>query len=136
MAGSLDASVAARPFADLPAGLVGEVLAGATQVGSHLLGDFTRIKQEKAGLRKKLDDARLVGYESDLPSPHIPKRLVLRMAPTPSSACWRLISLQLQPLLSKALLRRVRLGTRMFRTIGRLFEPRSITMALKRSCEP
>jgi len=72
MAGSLDVSGAARPFADLPAGLVEEVLAGATQVGTHLLGDFTRIKQEKASLRKKLDDARLVGHESDLPSPHIP----------------------------------------------------------------
>lgn len=72
MSGPLDASGAARPFADLPAGLVEEVLAGATQVGAHLLGDFTRIKQEKASLRKKLDDARLVGHDSDLPSPHIP----------------------------------------------------------------
>ena len=72
MAGHADTSGASRPFADLPAGLVEEVLAGATQVGEHLLGDFTRIKQEKAGLRKKLEDARLIGHESDLPSPHIP----------------------------------------------------------------
>jgi hypothetical protein len=56
----------------LPAGLVEEVLAGATQVGTHLLGDFTRMKQEKAGLRKKLEDVQLIGHESDLPSPHIP----------------------------------------------------------------
>lgn len=72
MAGPIDAQGAARPFADLPAGLVEEVLAEATQVGSHLLGDFTRMKQEKAGLRKKLEDTNLIGHESDLPSPHIP----------------------------------------------------------------
>ncbi len=72
MAESHDGAGAKRPFADLPAGLVEEVLAGATQVGAHLLGDFTRIKQEKAGLRKKLDDARLIAHESDLPSPPIP----------------------------------------------------------------
>jgi len=32
MAGPLDTPGSARPFADLPAGLVEEVLAGATQV--------------------------------------------------------------------------------------------------------
>lgn len=72
MAGPIDLSGAARPFADLPAGLVEEVLAGATQVGSHLLGDFTKIKQEKAGLRHNLEVARLIAHESDLPSPQIP----------------------------------------------------------------
>jgi len=72
MAGPVDIPGSARPFADLPAGLVEEVLAGATQVGTHLLGDFTRMKQEKAGLRKKLEDVQLIGHESDLPSPHIP----------------------------------------------------------------
>ena len=72
MTGPLDAAGVTRPFADLPAGLVEEVLAGATQVGAHLLVDFTRMKQEKAGLRKKLEDARLIGHESDLPNPHIP----------------------------------------------------------------
>lgn len=72
MAGSVDSSGAARPFADLPAGLVEEVLAGATQVGAHLLGDFTKIKQAKAGLRRNLEEARLIAHESDLPSPQIP----------------------------------------------------------------
>lgn len=72
MAGPFDGSSAARPFADLPAGLVEEVLAGATQVGAHLLDDFTRIKQNKASLRRSLEDAKLIGHESELPSPHIP----------------------------------------------------------------
>ena len=67
-----DASGDARSFADLPASLVEEVLNGATQVGVHLLEDFLRITQEKANLRKKLDNARLVGHESDLPQCHIP----------------------------------------------------------------
>lgn len=71
-AGPFDTSGAARPFADLPAGLVEEVLAGATQVGAQLLDDFARIKREKAGLRKKLEEARIIGHESELPSPQIP----------------------------------------------------------------
>lgn len=72
VAGPLEGAGAVRPFADLPAGLVEEVLAGATEVGAHLLGDFTRMKDEKPQLRKRLEDEQLVGHESDLPSPHIP----------------------------------------------------------------
>jgi hypothetical protein len=72
MADSIDGVRQARPFADLPAGLVEEVLASAVQVGAHLLGDFTRIKQEKAGLRKRLENERLIAHESELPSPAIP----------------------------------------------------------------
>jgi len=72
MAGPIDSAGAARPFAELPAGLVEEVLAGATQVGAHLLGDFTRMKKDKVQLRKKLEDEQLLGHESELPSPHIP----------------------------------------------------------------
>jgi len=72
MAGAFDASDGAKLFADLPAGLIEDVLAGATQVGVHLLGDFTCMKREKDLLRKNLEDARLVGHESDLPGTHIP----------------------------------------------------------------
>jgi hypothetical protein len=63
---------AARPFSDLPAGLVEEVLAEATQVGSHLLSDFARMKRDKQTLRLKLEDTKLLLHESDLPSPQIP----------------------------------------------------------------
>ena len=72
MTGPLDDSNASRPFADLPAGLVEEVLAGATEVGSHLLDDFTRMKQDKTKLREKLQEEKLISHESDLPSPNIP----------------------------------------------------------------
>lgn len=63
---------ASRPFADLPASLVEEVLESAAQVGAHLLKDFTRIKQEKEKLRQELEDAQLIKHDSDLPGSHIP----------------------------------------------------------------
>lgn len=63
---------ASRPFADLPAGLVEEVLDSAAQVGAHLLEDFTRIKGEKEKFRQKLEDADLVKRDSDLPGSTIP----------------------------------------------------------------
>ncbi len=72
MAGPNEPNAANRPFSDLPAGLVEEVLAKATQVGSHLLDDFTHMKRDKAALRQKLEDARLIAHESELPSPQIP----------------------------------------------------------------
>lgn len=68
----VDGAGSTRPFAELPASLVEEGLAGATQVGTHLLEDFTRMKDEKPQLRKKLENQKLVGHESDLPNPHIP----------------------------------------------------------------
>ena len=71
MTGTTD-SDARRYFADLPAGLIEEVLEGATQVGSHLLDDFTRMKVEQPKLRAKLKESNLIGHETDLPNPNIP----------------------------------------------------------------
>lgn len=67
-----DGANTSRPFADLPAGLVEEVLAGATEVGAHLLDDFTHMKQDKTKLREKLKEEKLISHDSDLPSPNIP----------------------------------------------------------------
>lgn len=88
--------------------------------------------RRKLAFGKNLMMPDLLAMSLTCPAPTY-RRLVLRMAPMPSSVCWRLISLRLQPLLLKALPRRVRLGTGMLRVIERLFEPRSITMALRPS---
>jgi len=72
MSTPLDNAGTVRAFADLPAGLVEEVLGGATQVGAHLLDDFKRMRRDKAALRQKLEDASLIGLDADLPSTQIP----------------------------------------------------------------
>jgi hypothetical protein len=61
-----------RPFSDLPAGLVEEVLAEATKVGGNLLGDFVQLKDSKTDLRRALEQKGLVAHDSSLPSPQIP----------------------------------------------------------------
>jgi hypothetical protein len=60
------------PFADLPAGLVEEMLAQTSGVGDLLLAAFQRIKADRTSLRQTLLDRKLVLNESALGYPPLP----------------------------------------------------------------
>lgn len=72
MSAPFDGTNAGQHFSDLPAALVEEVLAGSEEIGVHLLEDFTRMRVDRAELRKKLEDEQLLGRDSDLPLANIP----------------------------------------------------------------
>lgn len=60
------------PFADLPAGLVEEMLGQTSEIGKLLLQTFQRVKSERENLRKALVDKSLIMSESDLGYPPLP----------------------------------------------------------------
>lgn len=61
-----------RPFADLPAALVEEVLGRTEDVGLALLGSFREMRAQRATWRAKLAEAGLLRRESDLEYVPIP----------------------------------------------------------------
>lgn len=61
-----------RPFADLPAGLVEAVLQQAGSTGDQLLQEFRQIKQNRASLRKALEDHGLLRHEAEFGYPPLP----------------------------------------------------------------
>lgn len=63
---------AARPFAELPAALVEEVLARTEDVGTELLHAFSALQRERESFRQGLVRAGLLVRENDLEYPPIP----------------------------------------------------------------
>lgn len=61
-----------RPFADLPAALVEEVLGQTTKVADGLLATFQTVKADRAALRKRLMESGLVISDSALGYPPLP----------------------------------------------------------------
>ncbi len=61
-----------RPFADLPAALVDDVLNQAGLVGDALLNDFRRFRETKHSLRNRLDQQSMLLSESSLGYPPQP----------------------------------------------------------------
>ncbi len=61
-----------RPFADLPAVLVDEVLNEASRAGDILLGTLRELRTERDAYRRKLLDLGLVQHESALGYPPLP----------------------------------------------------------------
>jgi len=61
-----------EPFAELPAGLVDEVIAGAATAGDHLLEAFGRIRAERGRFRQQLENRQMILHESALGYPPIP----------------------------------------------------------------
>lgn len=61
-----------RPFAELPASLVDEMLNRTEDLGAELLLSFQKMRAERAVRRKQLEDSSLVRREGDLPFVPIP----------------------------------------------------------------
>ena len=61
-----------KPFADLPAALVEEMLEQTAGVGNLLLDTFRQLKADRAGFRKNLLHAGLIQKESNLDYPDLP----------------------------------------------------------------
>ena len=61
-----------QPFADLPAGLVEELLAKAGDAGEAMLASFQDLRDSRDELRKQLRDRNLVRHESELGYPPEP----------------------------------------------------------------
>jgi hypothetical protein len=61
-----------RPFAELPAALVEEVLGRTQEVGEALLVSFQQLKSQKAAWREQLANINLLSRESDLEYVPIP----------------------------------------------------------------
>ena len=61
-----------KPFADLPAALVEEMLEQTADVGNLLLDTFRQLKADRAGFREHLLGAGLIQNESNLDYPDLP----------------------------------------------------------------
>lgn len=61
-----------RPFADLPAALVDEVLERTEEVGQVLLSAFDKVREKRETWRRELDAAALLRHESELDYVPIP----------------------------------------------------------------
>lgn len=61
-----------RPFAELPAGLVEEVLEQTTAVGDLLLDSFQNLKATRASRRQELTTSALIRHDSSLGYPPLP----------------------------------------------------------------
>lgn len=61
-----------RPFADLPAALVDEVLERTEQVGQDLMESFQKVRDKRDIWRRELDAASLLRHESELDYVPIP----------------------------------------------------------------
>ena len=61
-----------RPFAELPAALVEELLERATETGSALLESLRDYRANTDEIRSQLDSKRWLQHESELPNVHIP----------------------------------------------------------------
>ena len=61
-----------KPFADLPAGLVEEILSKTSDVGDRLLSSFNELKQARAARRQDLVASKMLRHESSLGYPPLP----------------------------------------------------------------
>lgn len=63
---------AERPFGELPAALVDEVLKRTEDLGQKLLGDFEQVRARRQEWRESLERAGLLRRYAELPDMHIP----------------------------------------------------------------
>lgn len=57
-----------QPFVDLPAGLVDDLIDNTKAIGSRVLEGFEHLRENRADLRARLEDCRILGFEGDLPN--------------------------------------------------------------------
>ena len=61
-----------RPFGELPAALVDEVLKRTEELGQKLLGDFEQVRARRQEWRESLERAGLLRRDAELPYTPIP----------------------------------------------------------------